>query len=124
MRRISKSEPVFDVVLKDDAVTSSLGTYVKFPFLFVFTLILWSEGCLIFCSVNALTVVSPVKVTVASPETFDPPSIVIVVPLIDTDISSVISTILGSSMSSVINAGISMKRIYIEGDFVYREILH
>src|SRR5210317_377488 len=123
MRRISKSDPVFVVVLTDDAVTVLFGTYVKFPLLFVFTLILWSEGALIFCSVKASTVVSPVKVTVASPETFDPPSIVIVVPLIDTDISSVISTILGSSMSSVINAGISMKRIYIEGDFVYHGIV-
>src|SRR6056300_1653098 len=123
MRRISKSDPVFVVVLTDDAVTVSFGTYVKFPFLFVFTLILWSEGCFTFCSVNAFTVTSPVKVTDASPETFEPPSIVSVVPLIDTVIGSVISTIFGSSISSVINAGISMKRIYIEGDFVYHGIV-
>jgi len=72
-----------------------------------------------FDTVTVLTVTSPVKVIVASPETLSPPSIVKVVPLIDAVIGSVISTILGSSISSVINAGTSRKRIYIEGDFVF-----
>ena len=121
MRRISKSEPVFIVELTDEAVTPVFGVYVKLPLPFVFTLILCIEGSLKFVFVIVFTVTSPVKVIVDSPETLLPPSIVKVVPLIDAVIGSVISTISGVSISSVINAGISKKRIYIEGDFVFYE---
>ena len=118
MRRISKSDPVFIVELTDEAVTPVFGVYVKLPFPFVFTLILCIEGVLKLLFDTVFTVTSPVKVIVASPETLLPPSIVKVVPLIDTVIGSVISTISGVSISSVSNAGTSRKRIYIEGDFL------
>ena len=121
MRRISKSDPVFIVELTDEAVTPVFGVYVKLPTPFVLTEILCIEGSLKFVFVIVFTVTSPVKVIVDSPETLLPPSIVKVVPLIDVDIGSVISTISGVSISSVINAGISKKRIYIEGDFVFYE---